>query len=445
MPEIGLSATAAPVEFAPKCVNYLESMNFRLSQVRLWRPGTTSLDPLTSFLDVREGRLEALGPLAVAPTRPADFPVREAPDRVIVPGLIDAHVHLELDPALKTPREQLAVPAERRVRAMTERAARMLVAGITTARDCGGGAHREHGLRDRIDAGEAVGPRLLCCGQPITTPGGHCDFWGGVVESRPDIARVVERQVEAGSDWIKVMATGGVFTSGSRARDAQFDRPTLAAIVEAAASGGRPVAAHCHGTEGIAHAVHAGVRTIEHASFAGPDGFGTSLDEALMREMSERSLWISPTVNVGWGRRIEDDRGEPTDFFRRMSGLLTKQRDHGLRFIASTDAGIPGVQHSDLVAGLLAFQRFAGLRPVDVLRAATEEAATALGIGDETGRLAVGLSADFLVLDRNPLDDLTALVDPEVVVFRGRWLDRSARAALREEAEWPSPAPAAPR
>ena len=401
---------------------------FVVSGARIWKADEETLGPLSSFLYVRDGQILALGDAA----RDVDprIPRIDLPGRVLVPGLIDAHVHLELDPDIRTPTEQLAVPEPVRRSAMARRAGAMLVAGITTARDCGGGQHLEHSLRDAIRIGEHVGPRLLCCGQPVTTPGGHCSFWGGEVEDRADIERLVAREVEAESDWIKVMATGGVFTPGSRARDAQFDLPSLVSVVESASRAGRSVAAHCHGTEGIANAVRAGVRTIEHASFAGAEGFGTALDEALMREMAEAELWVSPTVNGGWGRRITDSKGEPSDFFRRMSALLRAQREHGIRFIASTDAGIPGVVHDDLVSGMIAFAQFADLRPVDVLRAATSEAANALGLVQETGRISVGLSADFLVLEGNPLDDLAVLRDSEFVVSRGEWFDRSHRETL---------------
>lgn len=425
MPEIKTSATPTAPMDAEEWVKYLISEEFIVSGARIWRADDTALEPLSSFLHVRDGRIVALGDAAGA--APPSVPRIDLAGRVIVPGLIDSHVHLELDPLLGTPAEQLRVPEEDRVVAMARRAEAMLAAGITTARDCGGGAHREHRLRDSIRARAQLGPRLLCCGQPLTTPGGHCSFWGGEVVTRVDIDRMIALQVEAGSDWIKLMATGGVFTPGSRARDAQFDLPRVLSIVDSARRAGRPVAAHCHATEGIANAVRAGVRTIEHASFAGPDGFGTALDDSLMQEMAAAELWVSPTVNAGWGRRIVDAEGEPTDFFRRLSTTLRAQRDHGVRFIASTDAGIPNVFHHDLVAGLIAFERFAGLRPVDVLRSATSEAALALGIANETGRIGAGLSADFLVLEGDPLADLTFLDDPEFVVFRGDWLDRESR------------------
>ena len=427
MPKIETSATPAETNSDKKWGKYLISKDLVVSGVRIWRAEQSKIDPISSCLRVRDGRIVEIGEAAAMAD--SSVPRLDLSGRVVVPGLIDAHVHLELDPALKSPAEQFLVPEAERVAAMARRAEAMLFAGITTARDCGGGAHREHALRNSIHLGAAPGPRLLCCGQPLTTTGGHCHFWGGEVETRLEIDRMVDLQIEAGSDWIKVMATGGVFTKGSRARDSQFDLSRLLSIVTAARRGGREVAAHCHGTEGIANAVRAGIRTIEHASFAGPDGFGTALDDSLMREMADAELWVSPTVNAGWGRRIEDDEGKPTKFFERLSASLRTQRDHGIRFIASTDAGIPGVFHHDLVAGLLAFERFAALDPVDVLRSATCEAAVALGVSNETGRIEKGLSADFLVLEGDPLEDLAVLRDPEFVVFRGEWLDRARRAA----------------
>ena len=397
--------------------------NFLIKNARVWRAGEDALDPLSAFLCVRGGRIVALGHDRPAIAR--GLPEVDLGGRTVIPGLIDAHVHLELDPALRTPAEQLAVPDAEVRAAMAERAARMLAAGITTIRDCGGGRHREHTLREEIASGRRAGPRILCCGQPLTTPDGHCAFWGGTVATDRDIDRQIGRQVEAGSEWIKVMATGGVFTPGSSVRDSQFALDRLRAIVETAARAGRPVAAHCHGTGGIADALRAGVRTIEHASFAGPDGFGTALDHPLMDAMAQAEVWVSPTVNAGWGRRQRDDVGAPSAFFERMSKALRAQRDHGVRFIASTDAGIPGVAHHDLVDGLLAFQAYADLRPADVLRAATVESARALGLGDETGALAVGLSADLLIVPGDPLEDLAVLRAPECVVSRGRVLDRT--------------------
>ncbi|MEZ4334852.1 MAG: amidohydrolase family protein [Myxococcota bacterium] len=399
----------------------MESNDILILDARLWRVEDDVLAPRPEPLRIRDGRIHAIGPSALESAGGAD--VIRLPGRCLIPGLIDAHVHLELDPRLRTPREQLAVPEVERERAMRARARSMLAKGITTARDCGGGAHREHALRGEIDAGRAVGPRLLCCGQPVTTPDGHCAFWGGVASTPDQIERVVDRQLEAGSDWIKVMATGGVFTPGSRPRDLQFDEAGLARVVECAARGGRKVAAHCHGTAGIAAALRAGVATIEHASFAGGGGFGTDLDDGVIDAIAASSAWVSPTVNAGWLGRMRDEAGEPTAFFARMARCLSRQRERGVRMVASTDAGIPGVFHDDLAAGLAAFQAYASMRPVDVLRAATAFAAEALGLGTETGRVEPGLSADLVVVRGDPTLDLDPLRAPEAVLFRGRWLE----------------------
>lgn len=388
-------------------------------------------------LRIRSGRIHALGPAALGVEAPSE--IVDLDGGWVLPGLIDAHVHLELDPLLTTPAEQLAVAEEVRAAAMRARARAMLSHGITTARDCGGGAWREHAVRDEIARGEQPGPRLLCCGQPITTPGGHCAFWGGASSSDPDdLARGVARQVEAGSDWIKVIATGGVFTPGSRARDLQFDAQALTRIVSAAARARRFVAAHCHGTSGIAAALAAGVRTIEHASFAGPEGFGTDVDPALVAALAASTTWVSPTVNAGWLRRRVDADGRPSDFFARMSNCLARQREAGVRMIASTDAGIPGVFHHELAAGLEAFGCYSGAGPVEVLRAATVDAAEALGLSGVTGRIAPGLDADLVVLPGDPTRDLTRLRDPLAVVARGRWFARDALLNLRSTASAPA-------
>ncbi len=392
-------------------------MAIAIAGVRIWDGVAEHATEVLQTLRIEGNRIAGIGTDASLRrnARVLDFEGATA-----IPGLIDAHVHLNLDPQLKTPDEQLAVAPDVRRKAMERRAAEMLTAGITTARDLGGGDWSEIALRDRILAGKLPGPRLLCAGQPITTPKGHCHFWGGEALGLEDIERVIRRQVEHEVDWIKVMETGGVFTPGSSPRGTQFDLKTLSGLVELAGQHDRPVAAHCHGSEGIAFAIAAGARTIEHCSFAGAGGFGSAFDPALVVRMAAANLWVSPTVNSGWGKRIEHE-GAPTDFFRRMSHALRQLIAGGVRLIASTDAGIPGVMHHKLPEALAVFSKYTGGSPVDVLRSATSESANAFGLADETGALRTGLCADVLIVDGNPLDGLATLNRPIGVAARGEW------------------------
>lgn len=386
----------------------------------VWDGQSDSRAPGRSLLLVEEGRITGVFPEGERSAVGPDARVFSYEKPVtVIPGLIDCHVHITLDPAIFSAEEQLRVPRERVWAGMQQRALAMVQAGITTARDLGGGAWLELALRDRIAAGEFLGPRLICAGQPITSPEGHCHFWGGEARGREAVRTVIERQVAHRADWIKVMATGGVFTKGTDVKKPQFDVEELREIVGFAAEHGRSVAAHCHGAAGIANAFASGIRTVEHCSFAGSDGFGEDFDPARLPSMVRDDVWVSPTVNAGWSRRQEKD-GKPTKFWQRMTRCLQAMHEAGVQLVASTDAGIPGVQHHQLPEGLQAFQRYAELSCVETLRTATSEAAAALGIADETGRLEPGFSADLVVVDGDPTQDLSVLQRPQLVLARGR-------------------------
>jgi len=388
--------------------------------VRVWDGSSDRLsDPCT--IRVEGSRIAAIGPVGDGSTLLEGAEVVETgPGCVALPGLIDGHVHLTLDPQERDAAAQVARSPEDTAKAAAERADAMVRAGITTARDLGGGpGHLELTLRDRIASGEVAGPRLLCAGQPLTSPGGHCHFWGGEVEGDDEIRAFVAKQRDAGVDWIKIMATGGVLTKGTRPGEPQFEQARIETACDAARLAGRRIAAHCHATEGIRRAVRAGVDSVEHCSWSGAKGFGSDVDEALASEIGERGTWISPTVNAGWKRFIEDKEGVETEFFSNMRRAFEALRGAGARLIVSTDAGIPNVAHDALPRALPIFARFTGLSPVEVLRCATSAAAAALGVDDRTGRLEPGLEADVLVVQGDPLTNLSALERPVLVLARG--------------------------
>jgi len=381
---------------------------------RPWTGGPAALAQPTT-LRVEGERIAALGrdPALLVGTQTFHFE-----NMFSIPGLIDCHVHMALDPLEGVEAQNRISPKERR-QAMFRRAETMVRCGITTARDLGGADWEALELRDQIAAGAALGPRLLCAGQPLTSPGGHCHFWGGEAGTPEAVREVVERQLARGVDWVKVMATGGVATQGTAPAEAQFDAATLASVVAQAGAANRPVATHCHGTAGIRNAAEAGVRTIEHCSFAGSRGFGTDFQADVVGAIAAAGAWVSPTVNGGWARR-QAHEGQPTDFFRRMSGVLGQLVAANVPLIASTDAGIPGVAHHRLVEGLLALRNYAGLDGEALLRTATAEAARALGLEAETGRLAPGLAADLVIVREDPLRDPSTLLRPVAVFARGR-------------------------
>lgn len=338
---------------------------------------------------------------------------RDCSGLTAIPGLIDAHVHMVLDPELMSVADQLAQDDDTLRAKMTVRAEAMVRAGITTARDLGGGNWLELELRDRINAGEISGPRLLCAGQPVTSVGGHCHFWGGEAPDVDAARAIIRRQHAHGVDLIKLMATGGMQTPGSQPKDAQFDPAETKAIVAAANALGLHVAAHCHGTPGIENATHAGVRTIEHCSWIGESGAREPYDPAVAAEIARRGVWISPTVNAGWARFGADFAARVTDNMRGMKAA-------GCQLIASTDAGIPRVRHEDLAKALPVFARLAELSPLETLKSATSACADALELGHVTGSLHAGMTADLVLVEGDPLNDLRVLERPALVICRGR-------------------------
>jgi len=180
---------------------------------------------------------------------------------------------------------------------------------------------------------------------------------------------------------------------------------------------GLPVAAHCHGTQGIEVAAQAGVNTIEHCSWVGEEGWASDYQEPVAKLILDKGIWVSPTVNRGWQRMLDSASGQ---VLGRIRLAYRAMLDMGIPMVASTDAGIPGVFHQDLPHALGVFAKIAQLSPAQTLASATSDAAKALGIDHQTGRIAKGLAADLLLVDGDPLTDLTALACPISVWARGR-------------------------
>ncbi|MDQ4115827.1 MAG: amidohydrolase family protein [Actinomycetota bacterium] len=338
----------------------------------------------------------------------------------LLPGLIDAHVHLAFDGG-DDPAGMLAgIGRTELEERMAARAATLVRAGVTTARDLGDLGRATVGLRAAIRRGERTGPRLVLATTPLTSPGGHCWFLGGEVGTPEQVAALVADNARAGADLIKVMASGGAMTPGGPPMwQGQFTRDELAAVVRAAHAHGLPVAAHAHGTATIDDCVAAGVATIEHCSWRTPDRM--AYDPEIARRIAESGVAVCRCVSGDW-----------RDFLRRLganaeplTAAIRAMRAAGVRFVAGTDAGVPGAAFDDY-AGMLEFFAEIGFTPGEILDMATVHAADALGLGAVTGRLRPGMSADVLAVDGDPADGPSVLRRPRLVLAGGRDVRRGA-------------------
>ncbi|MFF7262240.1 amidohydrolase family protein [Streptomyces sp. NPDC008159] len=338
-----------------------------------------------------------------------------SPEGTVVPGLIDAHVHLAFDGGADPVATLHESSDETLLQDMRRRAEQLLHSGVTTVRDLGD----RSGLALRLDVeiadGSAAGPRIVSAGTPATPPGGHCHFLGGEVSGVEEVRDLVRRNITAGAGVIKAMVTGGGLTKdGPKSWQSQFTPEELAALVDEAHQAGVPVAAHAHGTEGITAAVEAGVDTIEHCTWMTSNGF--DLRQDVLKRIIDDGIAICPAVSPHWQmlpRLFGEERAAA------MFDLVRQMAEAGARLIAGTDAGVQRAGFDGLVPAL-SFYAHLGLPNSKILDMATADAADALGLGEATGRIAPGFRADLLVIDGDPLEDLTALKAVQTVVAAGR-------------------------
>ncbi len=339
------------------------------------------------------------------------------PGSTILPGLINCHVHLVFDPDQDPVASVHDVSDDDLLEAMAHRAHQLLDAGVTTVRDLGDRNGLAIRLRDRINAGEIPGPRIVASGPPITIPQGHCWFLGGEAGGDQELRDRVRRTAALGADLIKVMVSGGSITPNSPAMWAsQFTPAELRTIVVEATAAGLSVAAHAHGTEAIAAAVDAGVATIEHCTWLRDGGGGYDTRDDVAEQMATRGIHACIAWPPDWPGFL--DRFGPEraalilERFRWMNRLA-------IPLIPGTDAGLghsPFTEYADA----LGLYEHLGFARDQIIEMATVISADALGLRGKTGRLACDHSADLLVVPGDPLTDLTVLNQREALLFRGQ-------------------------
>jgi imidazolonepropionase-like amidohydrolase len=342
----------------------------------------------------------------------------------LLPGLVDCHVHLTQptdapDPAAASRRSDAEVAL------FTAAAARRtLAAGVTTARDVGGWNYVEMAVRDAINAGDIPGPRLSLAGRLLSITTATVGYYPGmyeVADGADAVRRAVRRQLAAGADVIKVMATGAMLSSETEdARAIQFTLDELRAAVEVAHDNFRPVAAHAHARQGIVNAVEAGVDSIEHCTFA---------DDEALEHIARAGTFVVPTICAGELLLREPGIVEamPDHLRQRMLEfndvhLATIRRAHelGVRIAMGTDAGTPGNHHGLNAHECVLMATRCGLSPAESVRTATINAATLLRRQAEIGSLEVGKYADVIACANDPWDDIEELTRLVFVMKGGR-------------------------
>jgi len=370
---------------------------------RLFDAVDGSVRPGQSVL-IEDGLIAWVGPDAHAP---AADDVVDADGRTIMPGLINGHVHLANDGSADLAaqvRDDSAVTAALRASA---NALQTLRAGITTVKDCGAADNVVIDLGRAVEAGVVPGPRIIAAGRVITMTGGHGHFMGVEADGADEVRKAVRGEIKKGAGFIKAMATGGVLTLGVKPTQTALLHEELAAVVEEAHHAGRRVSTHAIGRDGIRNAILAGVDTIEH---------GYHLDEELFALAIERGTYLVPTLAAVRGIACHGPEGGSPDWIvakaktelDRSREMFRAAVESGVKIAAGTDAGTPFNPHDGLVDEIIDMVGV-GLTPVRALLAATRDGAENAAVSDIAGTIEVGKSADLILVEGDPTEDITAL------------------------------------
>jgi imidazolonepropionase-like amidohydrolase len=396
--------------------------------------GTGSPVVRDALVVIENAHIVAVGPASQV-ALPEGIALLDVGDRLVLPGMIDAHVHLLWSGSVSSGQES-KVATDSQALLMGARNAQMaLKSGLTTVRDCGDRNYLSLALRDCINHGDLAGPRMLCSGPVITSTAGQL-WWQSIECDRVDeLQKAVRTLVKHEVDFVKLMGTGGNATPGSNPEASQYDAAGFQAVANDAHRMGKKVAVHVHGVEGMRYAVDAGIDTLEHCPFRAHGRI--AYDARLVADMVARDLIVSLAMPATWYRLRAEDMREP----RTHPGHLwveryeTIRRMHaaGVKLVVSSDQGSTGTQIDELPLLMEFLTNQVHIPAAAVLRGVTGLAAEALGLADRVGTLAPGKLADLVIVDGDPFADMTAMRRIHTVIKEGETLVRDG-AML-----WPTP------
>jgi imidazolonepropionase-like amidohydrolase len=384
----------------------------------------TGADPVRpgAVLIGADGTVSWAGPAGTAPPLPAGASRIDVGGATLLPGFTDTHVHV-LSPGGGgiNPLVGAQQPASFRVLGAVRNLRATLDAGVTTIRDLGGA---DLGVKQAVEDGLVDGPRMLIAIALISCTGGHGDSTfasglslnnlnriGAVADGPDECRQVTRRLIRSGADWIKVASTGGVWSPTDQPDDDGLGEDEIRVIAEVARShGGRRVASHAQGRNGILNAVRAGVASIEH---------GYQIDREGIDGMLERGTFLVPTLTTAT-REPDPAKTLPVNYEKKMRWIRIA-REHipaalqaGVKVAMGTDCGV--ADHGANLTELARLVEF-GLSPMQAILAGTRNAAELLGMTGEIGSLEPGKRADVVVADADPLADIAALADPDRIIL----------------------------
>jgi imidazolonepropionase-like amidohydrolase len=370
------------------------------------------------WLLVEDSLISGFGPMEQIPSPVENGVDAEATEtmsgKTILPGLIDCHVHLALDGSPDPMSKIMGMTDPIATIHMVKHGEATLRAGVTTVRDLGSKNFIDLQVRDAVNSGLVKGPRMLCAGQMICITGGHGWQMGCEADGPDAVKRAARKQIKAGVDCLKFMATGGVLTKGSRPGVPQLDREELQAGIEEAHKVSLRTAAHSQGSEGSKNAVLAGIDSIEH---------GASLSEETIEEMVKRNIFLVPTFSAPVNIMAKGtEAGIPKEFVEKSKRVqdehirsVFRAKKAGVKIAMGTDAGTPFNRHGENPFELVHMSEF-GFSAQEVIVSATSRAAELLGLEEKIGMIAPGKLADLLIVEGNPLEDIRVLTDPGRIV-----------------------------
>ena len=346
----------------------------------------------------------------------------------VLPGLMDMHVHLSGESNPKKYMERFTLNLDDFAYQSTMFAERTLLAGFTTVRDLGGPINNS--LRNAINSGKVVGPRIFSAGKSIATTGGHADPTNGmkyelmgdpgpskgVVNGIADSRKAVRQRYKNGADLIKITATGGVLSVAKNGENPQFIEDEILEIVKTANDYGMHVAAHAHGAEGMKRAIRSGVKSIEH---------GTLMDKEAMDLMKKMGTYYVPTISAGEfvaekaeieGYYPEVVRPKAKKIGPKIKETFKRAHESGVKIAFGTDSGVS--YHGDNANEFL-YMVEAGMKPMDAIKTATKTAAELLGVETSLGTIKPNKKADIIAVTKNPLNDISTLKEVSFVMKNG--------------------------